>query len=306
MFTLPDVTDIVALALAEDFGVEPGRFLANAVPSVDLLDRDVTSSSTIGLDAQFSGRIVARESCVVAGLPVVAAVFDVLSAACGLFVAIEVFPLAAEGARVSAGTAVAEVSGVAAAVLAGERTALDFLMLLSGIATETAEWVKAAGPDLRVCDTRKTTPGLRALSKYAVRVGGGANHRSGLFDMALVKDNHIRAAGGISRAFSQARSAHPGLLVEIEADTLAQAVEAAEAGADLVLLDNMDDAALKQAVGAVRVAAEARGGIVLTEASGGITRERLAGLLATGVDRVSTSALTLGAHVIDFGFDEAR
>ena len=306
MFTLPDVTDIVALALAEDFGVEPSRFLANATPSLDLLDRDVTSSSTIGLDAQFSGRIVTRQDCVVAGLPLVAAVFDALSAACGLFDPIEVFPLAAEGARVAAGTAVAEVSGVAVAVLSGERTALDFLMLLSGIATETAEWVKDAGPDLKVCDTRKTSPGMRALSKYAVRVGGGTNHRSGLFDMALVKDNHIRAAGGISRALAEARSAHPGLLVEIEADTLAQAVEAAEAGADIVLLDNMDDAALKVAVAAVHVAAERRGGTVLTEASGGITRQRLAGLRATGVDLVSTSALTLGTRVIDFGFDEAR
>ena len=306
MFTLPDVTEIVALALAEDFGVDASRFSLQATASIDLFDCDVTSSSTVGLDAQFSGHIVAREACVVAGLPLVAAVFDAVSAAAGLFVPIEVFPLAAEGARVSAGTPVAEVQGFAVAVLAGERTALDFLMLLSGIATETAAWVKAAGPDLAVCDTRKTAPGLRVLSKYAVAVGGGTNHRMGLYDMVLVKDNHIRAAGGITRALAEARAAHPRLLVEIEADTLAQAVEAASAGADLVLLDNMDDVALGEAVSAVRVAAEAHGGTVLTEASGGITRERLPALRATGVDRVSTSALTLGVCVIDFGLDETR
>jgi len=304
MLTLPDVADIIALALAEDLGVDPSRFAPGATPHPDLLDRDVTSSSAIGPDARFSGRIVAREECVVAGLPVMAAVFDALSLAAGLFDPIEVFPLAAEGARVSAGTPVAEVEGLAIAVLAGERTALDFLMMLSGIATETAAWVHAAGPDLAVCDTRKTSPGLRALSKYAVAVGGGTNHREGLFDMVLVKDNHIRAARGITNAIAQARATHPELLLEVEADTLAQAIEAASAGADLVLLDNMDDSALADAVSAVRSVAEAHGFVVLTEASGGITRDRLAGLGATGVDRVSTSALTLGVRAIDFGFDE--
>ena len=305
MFTLPDVTQIVALALAEDLGVDASDFLPGAGGSVGLLERDVTSFSAIGLDAHFSGRIVARETCVVAGLPLVAAVFDALSAAAGLFDPVEVFPLTAEGAHVEAGTPVAAIEGLAVAVLAGERTALDFLMLLSGIATETAAWVSAAGPNLAVCDTRKTTPGMRALSKYAVAVGGGTNHRSGLYDMVLVKDNHIRSAGGITTACAKARATHPDLLIEIEADTLEQAVEAASAGADLVLLDNMDDAMLARAVAAVRVAADARGATVLTEASGGITRTRLAGLRATGVDRVSTSALTMGVRVIDFGFDES-
>jgi len=188
---------------------------------------------------------------------------------------------------------------------AGERTALDFLMLLSGIATETARWVEAAGPDLAVCDTRKTSPGLRALSKYAVRVGGGTNHRIGLFDMVLIKDNHIRAAGGIVAAVESARLGHPEVLVEVEADTLAQAKEAVEAGADLVLLDNMSDELLAEAVLAVREAAEQLGRSVVTEASGGIGRDRLSALRATGVDRVSTSALTLGVCAIDFGLDEA-
>ena len=140
--SFPDVSDIVALALAEDLGVSPERFAPHVVGSPDLLARDVTSASAVGLDAHFSGHIVCREDAVVAGLPVVAAVYDALSSAAGLFDPVEVFPLVAEGARVKAGTPVAEIEGVAAAVLAGERTALDFLMLLSGIATETARWVR--------------------------------------------------------------------------------------------------------------------------------------------------------------------
>lgn len=304
MFSLPDCSQIVALALAEDLGVEPDRFAPHAAGSLDLLTRDVTSASAIGLDPHFAGRIICREDAVVAGLPVVAAVYETLSMAAGLFDPIEVFPLVAEGARVKAGTPVAEVQGVAAAVLVGERTALDFLMLLSGMATETARWVKGAGPELAVCDTRKTMPGMRALSKYAVRVGGGTNHREGLFDMVLVKDNHITAAGGITAAVAAARTAHPDLVIEVEADTIAQAIEAVEAGAHMVLLDNMDDAALTNAVAAVRSAASLAGREVLTEASGGITRSRLRALRGTGVDRVSTSSLTIGLRVVDFGLDE--
>ena len=204
----------------------------------------------------------------------------------------------------NAGTPVLEIEGIAVAVLAGERTALDLLMLLSGIATETARWVKAAGPKLAVCDTRKTAPGLRALSKYAVAVGGGTNHRAGLFDMALLKDNHIRLAGGITAAVESVQLAHPELLVEVEADTLAQAKEAVDAGADLVLLDNMSDELVEEAVLAVRELADETGRSVLTEASGNISFERLPALRATGVDRVSTSALTMGVRAIDFGLDE--
>ena len=304
MFAHPDARDIVALALAEDLGVSPTRFAANVPGSPDLLARDVTSTSAVGLDARFSGRIVCRQEAVVAGLPVVAAVFDTLSLAAGLFEPIEVFPLVAEGSRVKPGTPVAEIEGVAAAVLAGERTALDFLMLLSGIATETARWVRAAGPDLAVCDTRKTMPGMRALSKYAVAVGGGTNHRLGLYDMVLVKDNHITAAGGVTAAVKAARAAHPDLVVEVEADTVEQAREAAGAGADIVLLDNMADAVLAEAVVVVREVADAASRRVLTEASGRVTFGRLAALRATGIDRVSTSSLTMGVRVVDFGFDE--
>jgi nicotinate-nucleotide pyrophosphorylase (carboxylating) len=304
MFVLPDVHRIVALALAEDLGVPAETFAPHSVASPELLARDVTSYSAIGLDARFAGQVVAREEAVVAGLPVVAAVFQAISASAGLFDPIEVFPLVAEGAHVRPGTPVLAIEGVAAAVLTAERTALDFLMLLSGIATETARWVAAAGGDLLVCDTRKTLPGLRELSKYAVAVGGGTNHRHGLWDMVLIKDNHIRASGGIMTAVANARLAHPTLLVEVEADTLSQAVEAVEAGADLVLLDNMGDELLGEAVLAVREAARELDRSVLTEASGGIGRDRIPALRASGVDRVSASALTLGFHVIDFGLDE--
>lgn len=304
MFAVPDSAAIIALALAEDLGVSPETFAPGGRPSPDLLARDVTGASALTPGSRFSGMIVAREEAVVAGLPVVAAVFGAISAVSGLSAQIEVFPLVAEGSRVLPGTPVAEVSGFALPVLAGERTALDFLMLLSGIATETARWVEIAGERLAVCDTRKTSPGLRALSKYAVAVGGGTNHRQGLWDMVLVKDNHIRAAGGIRAAIEAAGRTHPELLVEVEADTLEQALEAVAGGTDLVLLDNFDDAALAVAVPLLRQAALERGRDVVLEASGGITRDRLAAIARTGVDRVSTSALTLGVRAVDFGFDE--
>jgi len=304
VFTIPDSSAIIALALAEDLGVAAERFLPGAKPSPDVLQRDATSAAVISAGAMFDGLIRVRADAVVAGLPIVAGVFDAVSAAAGLSEPIEVFPLVAEGSHVTAGTAVAEVRGPALPVLVAERTALDFLMLLSGIATETAAWVRIAQGRLAVCDTRKTSPGLRVLSKYAVAVGGGTNHREGLFDMVLVKDNHIRAAGGIGDAIAKSRAAHPDRQLEVEADTMDQALEAVMGGADLVLLDNFDDAALSSAVPVLREAASERGREVLLEASGGITRERLAAVAAAGVDRVSTSALTLGVGVVDFGFDE--
>ncbi len=259
IFELPDSRDVVALALAEDLGVDPSWFL-DAPPGLpDVLARDVTTWSLVAPETRFSGRIVARQDAVVCGMPVVAAVYDALCMAAGIPDAVEVFPLLTEGAGVSAGTAVAEVSGPMVAVLAGERTALDFLMILSGIASEARRWQKAAGETLAVCDTRKTLPGLRALSKYAVGVGGATNHRIGLYDMVLVKDNHRALAGGVAEAVARARREHPELLVEIEADALADAVIAVEAGADMVLLDNMDDALLASAVSACREAAIRRG-----------------------------------------------
>lgn len=294
---LPPVDGIVAAALAEDLGVGADVLLEGAP---GLLDRDVTGS-LLPEATPFSGVVRARSDGVVCGLPVARRVFTMLAEAAGARVP-ECFPLVAEGASVSAGDAVLEIDGPARVVLAGERTALDFLMVLSGIATVAGRWQDAAGPDLRVVDTRKTLPGLRAISKYAVRVGGASNHRSGLFDMVLVKDNHIAAAGGIASAVERARRAHPDLLVQIEADTVEQAVEAARVGADLVLLDNMDDLTLADAVDAVRAATPA-GRTCLTEASGGVTFARLEALAEIGVDRVSSSALTL-APPLDFGLDE--
>lgn len=303
MYELPDVSDIVAAALAEDLGVSRARFAADAHRGIDVLERDVTSASVVGVDASFSGVITAREACVVCGLPVADAVFETLSRAAGLFDPVELFPLVPEGARVEPGTPVAEIEGLALAVLAGERTALDFLMTLSGIATRTAQWVDASGGVLAVCDTRKTVPGMRALSKYAVRVGGGVNHREGLFDMVLIKDNHLARKASVTEAVESALASHADLIVEVEADTIEQAVEATRSGAHIVLLDNMDNATLAAAVVACRDAAAAVGRSVLTEASGGIGLDRMPALLAAGVDRVSSSALTL-APPVDFGLDE--
>ena len=299
---MPDTSSIVAAALAEDLGVEPGALLAALGP--DLLARDVTTAAVIGADAQFAGVIRAREGCVVCGLPVVARVHEMLAGAAGLFEAVDVFPLVAEGAPVAAGSAVAEVEGLASVVLAAERTALDFLMVLSGIATRTAAWVAEADDSFAICDTRKTVPGLRALSKYAVRVGGGTNHRSGLYDMVLVKDNHLRRAGGVTAAIGRARLRSPALEIEVEADSLADAVEAVQGGADYVLLDNMRDERVAEAVVACRRAAEARGRPIEIELSGDIRFERLSALRELDVDRVSSSALTL-APPVDFGLDEA-
>ncbi len=307
MHALPDVSEIVLLALAEDLGVAP-RDLASGTGR-GLLARDVTSDSTLAADVTFRGTVVAREALVVAGLPVAEFVWSTLSRAVasgskpGAEVGIvDVFPLVAEGALVESGTRIAEVSGPARVVLAGERTALNFLMVLSGIATETARWVAAAGPSLAVCDTRKTYPGLRSLSKYAVRVGGGTNHREGLWDMVLVKDNHISAAGDVASAIQDARSRQPGLMVEVEADSVEAAEAAARAGADMILLDNMTDEDLSAAVRGVKQVASADGRELLTEASGGIRFERLDALRATDVDRVSTSALTF-ARPVDLALD---
>ena len=296
----PPFDDLVARALAEDLGVEPERLLAG---HAGLLARDVTTHATAPAGARFSGRVVARSAGVACGIAVAARAWTLLAEAAGVEAgALTVEPLAAEGERVEPRTPVLAVDGPVGVVLTAERTALNALMTLSGIASETARWV-AAAPGVAVCDTRKTLPGLRALSKWAVVCGGGHPHRAGLWDMVLIKDNHIRMAGGISAAVDAARATHPRLAVEVEADTIEQAEEAVRAGVDIVLLDNMDPATLTRAVEAVRVAAKATGATVSTEASGGIGFADLAEVARTGVDRVSTSALTL-APPLDFGFDE--
>ncbi len=302
LVAIPPADDIIALALAEDLGVDASQLrLPGGAP--DLLERDITSAALVPADAVFEGHIVVRSEGVLCGLPIAARVWAMLSSAVGIARGVEVEPLLPEGAGVSAGTAVARVSGPARAVLAGERSALNALMVLSGVATAAARWQAEAGDGFAVVDTRKTLPGLRGLSKYAVRIGGAHNHRVGLYDMVLVKDNHIRFAGSIAEAVAKARLHAPDLLVQVEADTAEQAIEAAAAGADMLLLDNMDDAALRLAVGAVREVAARRGAQVLIEASGSVAFERLAALREVGVDRVSTSALTL-APPLDYGLDE--
>ena len=254
---------------------------------------DVTSIATIPESAKAHAVLVARQAGVIAGLPLAIATFRKLSAD------ILIQAYLRDGAAVAAGVHLLTISGPARAVLAGERTALNFVGRLSGIATLTADYVRhAAGTRMRICCTRKTTPGLRALEKYAVRCGGGFNHRFGLDDALLIKDNHIAVAGGIRAVLERAR-AHAGHLVkiEIEVDTLDQLREVLDTGiADAVLLDNMDIPTLTEAVG------RAHGRVVL-EASGGVTLSSIAKIAATGVDYASCGALTHSAPNFDVALD---
>ena len=254
---------------------------------------DVTAIATIPEDTTARALVVARQAGVIAGLPLAVATFQKLSPDINIQAHLR------DGGTVAAGLHVLTISGPARPVLAGERTALNFVGRLSGIATLTADYVRhTAGTKLRICCTRKTTPGLRALEKYAVRCGGGFNHRFGLDDAILIKDNHITVAGGIAPVLQRAR-AHAGHLVkiEIEVDTLAQLREVLDTGlADVVLLDNMDIAALTEAV-------KLADGRVVLEASGGVTLESIAKIAATGVDYVSSGALTHSAPNFDVALD---
>jgi nicotinate-nucleotide pyrophosphorylase (carboxylating) len=254
---------------------------------------DITSIATIPETTPAHAVMVARQAGVIAGLPLAVATFQKLSPDINIQAHIR------DGAAVTSGVRVLTISGPARAVLAGERTALNFVGRLSGIATLTSDYVgHIAGTQLRICCTRKTTPGLRALEKYAVRCGGGFNHRFGLDDAILIKDNHIAVAGGITAVLRRAR-AHAGHLVkiEIEVDTLAQLREVLDTGlADVVLLDNMDIATLTEAV-------KLSNGRVVLEASGGVTRDSIAKIAATGVDYVSSGALTHSAPNFDVALD---
>jgi nicotinate-nucleotide pyrophosphorylase (carboxylating) len=254
---------------------------------------DITSIATIPETTQAHAMLIARQAGVIAGLPLAVATFQKLSPD------INIQAHFRDGGTVAEGLHVLTISGPARAVLAGERTALNFVGRLSGIATLTADYVRhTAGTKLRICCTRKTTPGLRALEKYAVRCGGGFNHRFGLDDAILIKDNHIAVAGGIRPALKRAR-AHAGHLVriEIEVDTLAQLREVLDTGlADVVLLDNMDFADLAEAVKLAK-------GRVVLEASGGATQSSIAKIAATGVDYASSGALTHSAPNFDVALD---
>src|SRR5215475_14508026 len=254
---------------------------------------DVTSIATIPEATTADAVMVARQAGRIAGLPLAVATLERLAPG------IRVRAHVRDAARVTGGQQLLTISGPARAVLSAERTALNFVGRLSGVATLTADYVKrTAGTATRICCTRKTTPGLRALEKYAVRCGGGFNHRFGLDDAILIKDNHIAVAGGIRPVLERARG-HAGHLVkiEIEVDTLAQLREVLETGlADAVLLDNMDIATLREAV---RLAE----GRVALEASGGVTLESIAEIAATGVDYISSGALTHSAPNFDCALD---
>jgi len=254
---------------------------------------DITSIATIPEATQAHAVLIARQAGVIAGLPLAVAVFQKLSPD------INIQAHFRDGGTVASGVHVLTISGPARAVLAGERTALNFVGRLSGIATLTSDYVRhTAGTKLRICCTRKTTPGLRALEKYAVRCGGGFNHRFGLDDAILIKDNHIAVAGGVRPVLERARS-HVGHLVkiEIEVDTLAQLREVLDTGlADVVLLDNMEIADLTEAV-------KLADGRVVLEASGGITLDSIAKIAATGVNYVSSGALTHSAPNFDVALD---
>jgi nicotinate-nucleotide pyrophosphorylase (carboxylating) len=253
---------------------------------------DITSRALIPPDSRGRARIVLREDGVVAGLPLASMVFRLLDNK------VNFQPLVGDGDLLPAGSEIAIVEGPVLAILEGERTALNFLQRLSGIATLTNEHVSRAAPHaVEILDTRKTTPGLRPLEKYAVRAGGGKNHRLGLYDAVLIKDNHIAAVGGVGRAVEKAREAvGEEQQVEVEVESLDGLEEAIAAGADIVMLDNMSVEETSKAV-------EAAGGRVKLETSGGITLENLEAYAATGVDYISVGALTHSAPALDIALE---
>ena len=282
-----DVSDVVRAvrgALDEDFRYGP----------------DVTSAATVA-GRTVTADVVAREAGVVAGLPVALVVFDLLPEYLGAgAVDAAAVTLVADGTRVAPGDAVLRVSGDAVVVLGAERTMLNFVTHLSGIASATRQWADAlAGTGAVVRDTRKTLPGLRSLQKYAVRCGGGENHRMALGDAALIKDNHVAAAGGVAAAVRAVRAAAPpGLVIEVECDSVAQVREALSAGARFILLDNMPVPTLREAVAVAR----AYDGVLL-ESSGRLQVANAGAVAATGVDYLSVGALTHSSRTLDLGLD---
>ncbi|RDV84247.1 carboxylating nicotinate-nucleotide diphosphorylase [Ammonifex thiophilus] len=267
--------EIIIRALREDIG--PG---------------DITTELLVPLEKTGRGIILTKEEGVVAGLPVAARVFALLDPR------VAFLPQVEEGARVGKGEVLARVEGPLRGILMGERVALNFLRHLSGIATRTRAVVELVQDyPVRILDTRKTTPGLRSMEKYAVRVGGGSNHRFGLFDGILIKDNHIRAVGSVAEAVRRAREGAPATLkIEVETKSLAEVEEALAAGADIIMLDNMP-------VGEMRRAVELVKGRALLEASGGITEKNVREVAATGVNFISLGALTHSVKALDISLD---
>ncbi len=272
-----DSDEFVCRILAEDLG-EGG---------------DVTSTATISADARFTAELAAREAIVVAGLELAEAFFRRLDRQ------VSVERLASDGDHVEAGAILMRLSGNARAMLAAERSALNTLQHLSGIATLARRYVEAiAGTGAALLDTRKTIPGLRALEKYAARMGGAQNHRMRLDDGVLIKDNHVAVAGSVATAVRAAKDADTGLQVQVEVDSIGQIEEALAAGADRLLLDNMDPATLRRAV-------ELVADRVPLEASGGVTLESIRAIAETGVDFISVGRITQSAPAVDIGMDYA-
>ena len=271
MLNLRALDPLIELAFEEDIGIG-----------------DITTDATVPPTQTGIGTLVAKSEGIVAGLPIAERVFEKLDPT------LQFRTLVNDGDTISIGTPIAEVQGSAKTILTGERTALNFLQRLSGIATLTAQFVKAvAAYDTKIVDTRKTAAGWRAVQKYAVRVGGGQNHRFGLYDGVLIKDNHIIAAGGIHNAVQQAKQVVPHTAkIEVEVETLEQVGAALAAGADILLLDNMPPSIMERAVQQIDDRA-------VTEASGGITLEQVKTVAATGVNLISVGALTHSAMPMD-------
>lgn len=280
-------------------GLDPDRVFETARDTLaeDLQwGPDVTTLATIGSDQTGVADVVARKPGTVAGVPVAAAVAQAVADDHGS--TIEVSPGVGDGTAVAPGTTVLSIAGPVRVLLTAERSMLNLFGQLSGVATRTAAWVAAIGDrPCTVRDTRKTVPGLRELQKYAVRCGGGDNHRMGLGDAALIKDNHVAATGSVGAAYTAVRRADPGIAVEVECDTLDQVSEALSAGAELILLDNMTPDQLRSAV-------ELAGSYpTRLEASGGLTLDQAGDVAGTGVDYISVGALTHSVPVLDLGFD---
>jgi nicotinate-nucleotide pyrophosphorylase (carboxylating) len=251
---------------------------------------DVTTEATVPPTLRARGVILAKSSCIIAGTDVAAETFRQLDPA--VYVEVK----RRDGSRCEPGDIVAEVRGSAASMLTAERTALNFLQRLSGIATLTRRYVDAAGGGITILDTRKTTPTLRALEKYAVRAGGGTNHRGGLDDGILIKDNHVRLAGGVGEALARMKAARREMPIEVEAQSLADVDAAVAAGADIILLDNLSTDDIRQAIQTI-------GGRAQVEISGGVTLERIPELARTGANYVSIGALTHSPQAADLSFE---
>jgi nicotinate-nucleotide pyrophosphorylase (carboxylating) len=266
------------------------RDLVRRALDEDLGTGDITTNAIVGPSVRARGTFLAKTGCTLAGLAVVLETFSQLDARITA-----TFPFS-DGDDCPAGTVIGGVAGSARALLSGERTALNFLQHLSGIATLARQFVGASGGAITILDTRKTTPAFRLLEKYAVRMGGATNHRMSLDDGVLIKDNHIRIGGGIASAVAQVRAAGARAVIEVEVETLEQVDEALDARADILLLDNMTLDEIREAVRRSR-------GRAKTEISGGVTLERIPELAATGADYVSSGALTHSAPAVDISFE---